>query len=252
MSHGQPMRPQPEEPIKYGDVFDVSGELASKTISPQAAAAMQAAEARVLGQPQRGSPAAAMQAAAVINEASGLIGRHGIADMASDQGISIMETTTGGQRIITEAVDGQILGQRVERDAPVVVTNIGSAAIDGDPITIGEALEAVAISVGDKPVDQNDAAAIGAAEMRATGEKNVRPGGVGATAQSAADLNSNFMRREDMTKISDVLTDAAEKLPMDKAVTKEDADAVYAAEVQFQPGGVAASMATAAKLNEEK
>lgn len=49
---------------------------------------------------------------------------------------------------------------------------------------------------------------------------------------------------------------------MDKAVTKEDADAVYAAEVQFpwrgdvvgvvvaEPGGVAASMATAANLNE--
>lgn len=59
------------------------------------------------------------------------------------------------------------------------------------------------------------------------------------------------------------LQDATEKLPVDKGVTKEDAEAVYAAEVQFpwkrdapdviaEPGGVAASMATAAKLNEEK
>ncbi|XP_061344890.1 late embryogenesis abundant protein 3-like [Gastrolobium bilobum] len=152
----------------------------------------------------------------------------------------------------------QDMGQRVEPDA-----HIGSAAIDGDPITIGEALEAVAISIGDKPVDQNDAAAISIAEIRATGDKNIRPGGVGATAQSAATVNSHVVRREHMTKLSDVLTDATEKLASDKAVTKEDADAVYAAEVQFpyrrdapeviaEPGGVAASMATAAKLNEEK
>lgn len=50
------------------------------------------------------------------------------------------------------------------------------------------------------------------------------------------------------------LQDATEKLPVDKAVTKEDAEAVYAAEVQF-PGrrdGVAASMATAADLNKQK
>jgi len=55
--------------------------------------------------------------------------------------------------------------------------------------------------------------------------------------------------------------DATEKLPVDKAVTKEDAEAVHAAEVQFprqreavevaaEPGGVAACMATAANLNE--
>ncbi|TKY49630.1 Late embryogenesis abundant protein D-34 [Spatholobus suberectus] len=158
--------------------------------------------------------------------------------------------------------DGQVLGNRVEPHAPVVPTGIGSAAIDGDPITIGDALEAVAISVGDKPVDQNDAAAISAAEIRATGEKKVRSGGVGEMAQAAATLNSHFMRVQDMTKLSDILTDATEKLPVDKAVTKEDAEAVYAAEVQFpwrrdaeviaESGGVAASMATAANLNELK
>lgn len=58
-----------------------------------------------------------------------------------------------------------------------------SAAIDGDPITIGEALEAAAIAAGNKAVDQNDAAAISAAEIRASGEKSVRSGGVGETAQ---------------------------------------------------------------------
>lgn len=96
--------------------------------------------------------------------------------------------------------------QPKQRDAPDVPMNMGSAAIDGDPITIGEALEAAAISAGEKAVDQNDADAISAAEIRATGEDSVRPGGVGATAQSAATLNSHFTRREDMAKLSDVLT----------------------------------------------
>jgi hypothetical protein len=212
MSHGQPNRLQEEihnqEPIKFGDVFNVSGDLASETISPQAAATMAAVESRVFGQPQRGSPAAAMQAAAVINEASGqcLVGRHGIAEMAKDHIISVTETSADGRRVVTEAIDGQILGRRVEPDAHSVPMNMGSAAIDGDPITIGEALEAAGLSAGDKPVDQNDADAISAAEIRATGEKSVKPGGVGASAQSAATLNSHANRRKEMTKLSDVLT----------------------------------------------
>ncbi|KAK7243634.1 hypothetical protein RIF29_38440 [Crotalaria pallida] len=146
----------------------------------------------------------------------------------------------------------QNVGKRVDHDAPMVATDYGSAAIDGDPITIGEALEAVITSAGEKPVNQSDAAAICAAEIRATGEKNVRPGGLGAAAQSAATLNSHAVRPQDMTSLSDVLTDATGKLPVDKAVTKEDAEAVYAAEVHSPwPGGVAASMATAANLNQQ-
>ncbi|CAL0326217.1 unnamed protein product [Lupinus luteus] len=152
--------------------------------------------------------------------------------------------------------------KHVDHEAPMVATGYGSAAIDGDPISIGEALEAVITSVGDKPVNQSDAAAISAAEIRATGEKNIRPGGVGAAAQSAATQNSHVTRREDMTRLSDVLTDATGKLPMDKAVTKEDAEAVYDAAVQSprlgdaarviaEPGGVAASMVTAANLNQQ-
>lgn len=213
MSHGQPNKPQLEdfsnqEPIKYGDVFKVTGELATELISPHDADTMTAAETRILGQPQRGSPAAVMQAAAAINEASVLVGRHGMSEMAKDHGITVIETTTDGHRIITEAVGGQILGRRVEPEAPVpsAPMNLGSTAIDGDPISIGEALEAAALSVEDKPVDQNDADAISVAEIRATGEKNVRPGGVGESAQSAATLNNQVTRREDIVKLSDVLT----------------------------------------------
>ncbi|XP_020228397.1 late embryogenesis abundant protein 3 [Cajanus cajan] len=136
---------------------------------------------------------------------------------------------------------------------PAVPTGLGSAAIDGDPITIGETLEAVAVSVGNKAVDQNDADAIAAAEIRATGETTVRSGGVGETAQAAATLNSQVMRPQDKTKLSDILTGATDKLSVDKAVTKEDAEAVHvAAEMVAEPGGVAASMTTAANLNQLK
>lgn len=40
---------------------------------------------------------------------------------------------------------------------------------DGTKITIGEALEAAALSAGDQPVEPSDAAAIEAAEARAAG-----------------------------------------------------------------------------------
>ncbi|GMN48822.1 hypothetical protein TIFTF001_018003 [Ficus carica] len=77
MSQRQPQRPRadqlPEqEPIKYGDVFDVSSELASKPVALRDAAAMQTAENMVFGQTQRGGPAAVMEsAAAAVNERLG-------------------------------------------------------------------------------------------------------------------------------------------------------------------------------------
>lgn len=75
-----------------------------------------------------------------------------------------------------------------------------------DAITIGEALEATAISAGDKPIDKSDAAAIQAAEVRATGLGHVVTGGLGAEAQSAAAYNAQSTRDEDKAKLGDVLT----------------------------------------------
>lgn len=75
----------------------------------------------------------------------------------------------------------------------------------GGGITIGEALEATAIAVGQKPVEWSDAAAIQAAEARATGRMNIAPGSVAAIAQSAATTNARLTRDEDKTKIADVL-----------------------------------------------
>lgn len=80
------------------------------------------------------------------------------------------------------------------------------SAAAGDAVTIGEALEATALSAGNKPVDKSDVAAIQAAEVRATGLGNVVPGGVGAEAQAAAARNMQTTRDEEKTTLADVLT----------------------------------------------
>ena len=72
-------------------------------------------------------------------------------------------------------------------------------------ITIGEALEATALTSGNKAVDYSDAAAIQAAEVRATGRTNIVPGGVAAAAQSAATRNARLTQYEEKTKLSEVL-----------------------------------------------
>ncbi|XVE73111.1 hypothetical protein DITRI_Ditri11bG0091300 [Diplodiscus trichospermus] len=126
---------------------------------------------------------------------------------------------------------------------------------DLGPITIGEALETTAISVDDKPVDSSDAAAIQAAERRASGDDDRQGGGLGATARAAAGFNALAARDVNKITISDVLSDAASKLPQDKAVTSEDAEDVRGAELRSKPvaittpGGVADTMAKAASVN---
>ncbi|KAK7277631.1 hypothetical protein RJT34_22646 [Clitoria ternatea] len=255
MSQEQPQRPQ-ASPVKYGDVFNVSGELASKTIAPVDAALMQATENQALGQTQKGGPASVMQSAATVNMKAGLVNRRDISDVAKDQGVSVSETKDGCNRVITESVGTHVVGQFVEPDVPM---NTPGSVLDPDAITIGEALEASALSrAGDKEVDESDAAAIQAAEMRATGKNETPPGGLGAAAQSTATRNSRTMSHIHKTTLSDVLVDAKEKLAADKAVTREDAEGVIGAEIRNKgdmrttPGGVAASLAAAATLNQNK
>ncbi|XP_055816883.1 late embryogenesis abundant protein 47-like isoform X2 [Solanum dulcamara] len=123
-------------------------------------------------------------------------------------------------------------------------------------ITIGEALEATVITAGNRPVDYSDAAAIQAAEVRATGRTNIIPGGVAAAAQSAATRNARLTKEEEKTKLAEILAEASSKLPSDKPVTRKDAEGVIGAELRndpnlcTRPGGVAASIAAAARLNQ--
>ncbi|KAL0558423.1 hypothetical protein IC582_002993 [Cucumis melo] len=126
----------------------------------------------------------------------------------------------------------------------------------GGGITIGEALEATALAVGEKPVEWSDAAAIQAAEVRATGRMNIAPGGIAATAQSAATMNARITQDEDKTKLADVLKDARSRLSADRPATRRDAEGVAGAEMRNDPSltthptGVAASIAAAARLNQ--
>lgn len=78
--------------------------------------------------------------------------------------------------------------------------------VESDAVTIGEALEAAVLTAGDKPVDEGDAAAIQAAEVRATGLGHVVPGGVGAEAQSAAAYNRTTEDESKKAKLEDILT----------------------------------------------
>ncbi|KAG5587833.1 hypothetical protein H5410_048267 [Solanum commersonii] len=206
-------------------------ELADQPIAPQDAAMMQSVEAMVFGKNQKGGPASVMQAAAAKNERSGHVSHEDTTQLSCDEGVTVAETKL-----------------------PAAATTEGD--VEEAPITIGEALAATALTAGEKPVGQSDAAAIQAAEARATGSSVVTPGGLAATAPSAASANEGLAQDVDKIKLNDVLTGADAKLPADKAATRQDAQGVMEAKLRNNqsltpyPGGVAASVAAAARLNE--
>ncbi|XP_047085798.1 late embryogenesis abundant protein D-34-like [Lolium rigidum] len=259
MSQGQPRRPASSEQeqgqdgaIRYGDVFPaVSGGLAKKPVAPQDAATMQSAETMAFGETIKGGPAATMQSAATRNERMGVVAHDQATDVAAEQGVSVSETRVPGGRIVTEFVSGQAVGQYLEPDDAAAA----GGGVDETKITVGEALEAAGFAAGTRPVERSDAAAIQAAEVRATGMDGNIPGGLAAQAQSAADSNTWAARDGDKATLGDVLSNATAKLVADKEVEADDAARVAFAEtrnkqdVTARPGGVAASMAAAARLN---
>ncbi|KAE8692076.1 Late embryoproteinsis abundant protein D-34 [Hibiscus syriacus] len=257
MSQQQPQRAGADqshdqlEPITFGNGFNVTGELASKPIGPQDAAAMQSAENMVLGQTTKKGPAAAMQSASTANERAGLVSRN----QGGDQGVAVIKSNKDGEVLVTESVGGQVVAEYRQPDVSMVTTT-PATLIDPGPITIGEALEVAALSASDKPIDESDAAAIQAAEMIATGSSEILPGGIASEAQSAAIRNSQMDGSEDRATLSDILADASAILVKDKVVTREDAEKVVAAEVRNNPemqttaGGVGDAMAIAARRNQ--
>lgn len=271
MSQEQPRRPSGHDEtsggeqgaVRYGDVFPaVSGGLAEKPVAPQDAATMQSAENLVFGQTLKGGPAAAMQSAATANERMGAVGHDQATDATAVQGVTVSETRVpGGGRIVTEFVAGQAVGQYLARDddggggIAGPGAGAGVAGKDITKVTIGEALEATALAAGDAPVERSDAAAIQAAEARATGLDANVPGGLAAQAQSAAAANEWAWGDEDKATLGDVLANATARLVADKPVESADALGVAGAENRnrndgtARPGGVAASMAAAARLN---
>ncbi|XP_039136975.1 late embryogenesis abundant protein D-34-like [Dioscorea cayenensis subsp. rotundata] len=257
----QPRKPQQDQtpsPIKYSDVFNVSGSLSDQTITPQDAAMMQSAETLTTGQTLPASAASTMQSAATRNKRAGHVTRDDISPAAAHHGVSVTQSDLpSGRHVITETVAGQVVEQH-SRPEPVTMTS-PAGALKQDAVTIGEVLEATAAMAGRKPVTLSDAAAIQAAEAIITGGSGVpAPGGVAAEAQSAVAANELVTHDEYKTKLSDVLSDATMKLPGDKPVTKEDAERVIAAELRNNEegmtamGGVAASVSAAARINQER
>ncbi|OWM69825.1 late embryogenesis abundant protein D-34-like [Punica granatum] len=262
----QQMRPQEQQEeegdqghgqdpaIKYGDVFDVSGDLASRPVAARDAAMMQSAENTILGQTPAGGIAAVMSSVAGWNEKAGLVGHGAASDIVGREGVTVTETKVPSGRIVTEQVGGQVVGQYVQAQPEQGGDRGGS--VEQSAITIGQALEAAGQTAGDKPVERSDAAAILAAEQMATGRNNTIPGGLAAAAQSAAAFNETTLRKEDKIKISQVLLGASEKLGGDRVATRQDALGIENAErwnnpkMEAQPGGVAASVAAAVRINE--
>ncbi|GLT49790.1 hypothetical protein SLA2020_233210 [Shorea laevis] len=234
MSQEQPRRLEEQEPIKHGDFFDVQGELAHKAVSPRDVSMKQPLQNAFLGQTQKGGAAAVMQPTVTRNER--------------------LTQQSNSHKKRKEALVGQ--GQNNQAVSPHSDNQHGGNLTN--PITIGEALEATALTAGNKPVEWSDAAAIQAAEVRATGRTSIMPGGVAASAQSAATLNARITRNEEKTKLADILSNATSKLPADKPVTRKDAEGVTGAEMRndpnltTHPAGVAASVAAAARLNRIK
>lgn len=101
-------KPRKVEAIKYGDVFDISGELAAKPITPKDAAAMQLAENRILGENPKSGMATVMKSAAELNERRGLVQHDDTTDVVRDSGTEISETTIAGHRLICESIGGHV------------------------------------------------------------------------------------------------------------------------------------------------
>lgn len=248
MSHNE------DKPITYGDVFFVSSEVSSETISAEDASIMQSVESVALGHVPRGGPASLMQSAASQNERMGVVDTK---DFATERGVTVSQVEVGGTRLVSESVGGEVVAQYIYPSGAADEersTRYPTTGVQEDAVTVGEALEAVALKPeGNKPIEQSDAAAIQAAEARATGRSEVVPGGVGAEAQCAASINA---QTDDKTTLRDVLKDATSKLIEDKAAKREDAEGVVGAEIRntldlaTHPGGVAASITTASDLNE--
>lgn len=253
------------EPIQYGHVFAVTGDLAVQAIAPRDAEAMRTAEESVQGvqAPQASgggfSAAVAMETAAAYNQAVGAVRPGQASDEATKQGITVTQTAVPGGRIVTEFVAGQVVGQYSVADQAMMQQQQQQQVVEEDSskVTIGEAMEAAALSAGDRPLEETDAAAIRAAETQAQGADKVMPGGLADQAWAAASANAWAERDEDKITVGDVPSDATTKLADDKPAAREDAARVVQAETysdagaRTKAGGVGAAVTTAARLNQE-
>ncbi|GAB4841598.1 hypothetical protein Ancab_022312 [Ancistrocladus abbreviatus] len=253
----QARRPTEEgqEHIKYGDVFSVSGELAEKPIAPEDAASLQSAEKKAFGDSTKGGAAEVMKWASRVNVQAGLVTPD---DVATNEGVEVVESEEADTRTVTDVVGDLIVTEYVEPKELEETTKASTPSPVS--ITVGEALVATALMAGDRPITVSDAAAIREAEMTImAADESPPPVGLGSEAQLAAAWNVWTTRQERKTTLGDVLGDAAARLTgYDRPATLEDGERVLEAELINSPkltttqGGVAESVATAARFNQDE
>ncbi|GKV27750.1 hypothetical protein SLEP1_g36885 [Rubroshorea leprosula] len=120
MSQEQPRRTQ--EPIRYWDVFNVVGDLASQPIAPQDAAAMQSAENQLLGKTQRGRACSRDNSNIAAGDGTPRVG--------------ISKVNNDGNVLVTEEITGQVA---LEAAAP----SNGDRPVDQSDATAIQAVEIV-------------------------------------------------------------------------------------------------------------
>ncbi|CAL0310349.1 unnamed protein product [Lupinus luteus] len=211
MSQEQPKRGNNKEGgIRYGDVFEVGGELASKPITPRDAATVQSVESQIMGgHTQKGGPASLMESAAAKNERAGVVGHKASTNIARNDGTSIYEDKcVGGKRVLTQTLGGEVLGHFVKDDDD-------DDDDDDDPYR--------------STVDDDLPASVKAPEVAPTEDFDFI-----SNKSGHADLNPRLSANQDYDNSTQ------SNVPPEKQGTDENGDVISSI-----PGGMGASMATA-------
>ncbi|KAE9621942.1 hypothetical protein Lal_00032619 [Lupinus albus] len=201
--------------IRYGDVFQVDGELAKKPITPRDAAVVQSVESQIMGgHTQKGGPASIMESAAAKNERAGVVSHKASTNIARNDGTTIYEDKcVGGKRVLTQTLGGEVLGQFVKNDNDHV-PNKGTIIHDDDPFR--------------STVDDDLPASVKAPQVTPTEDFDFI-----SNKSVHANLNPRLSSNQ---KMDDLYVEMQEQ----QQGTHENADVISSV-----PGGMGASMATA-------
>ncbi|KAI9118920.1 hypothetical protein K1719_009595 [Acacia pycnantha] len=187
-----------KEAIKYGEVFaNLRGsELGSKPITPRDAAAMQSAEAQVLGGIQKGGPAALMESAAAVNEQAGLVSHDAVTNLARKEGVTISVANEGRDRLVTQTVGGQVVGKykQAADENEANKRNNNSASESGDAAEARMKPPGFRVSIDDDFISEQGDATLNPRLLRKPDDNNFVPsesvisgipGGMGASMATA-------------------------------------------------------------------
>ncbi|PPS00362.1 hypothetical protein GOBAR_AA20294 [Gossypium barbadense] len=255
MSQGQPIKPQADqlsnqEGIKYGDVFDVTSGLASKTIAPRDVAIMLEAETEVLRKPLDTGANAVMYSAATANLRVGVVGPDESNEMVEREDVAVSKSTDAqGKLVVNEAIADHMLHLCPRLRLPPRVMLLIKVASPLEKLWRQQSSLLVTNRLNKVMPLQYEWLKRG---LLAAGTQH---SGLGTRAQAAATFNDRTTYCHNKITISDIssmCTRSMEKLPTVKTVKNEDAEEMRGAkkrnkaDVIATAGGVVDTMATAA------